>query len=94
MPYMHDHLEYIKQNLDNSDRTQFTDLEYEKFKRVVDYMETSNYEEDKLVLARKNFNAWFTEHDRRRNVDLVETFPEMKNFWNLCAKINGKEQKE
>jgi len=94
MPYMRSHLAFIKQNLDNSDRTQFTDLEYEKFKRVVDYMETTGYEEDKLVLARKNFNAWFSEHDRRRNVDLVETFPEMKNFWNLCAKINGKERKE
>jgi len=90
MPYMHSHLEFIKQNVNNSDRTQFTDLEYEKFKRVVDYMETTNYEEDKLILARKNFNAWFSEHDRRRNVSLVDTFPEMQNFWNLCAEVNGK----
>jgi len=90
MPYMREHLEFIKQNLDNSDRTKFTDLEYEKFKRVVDYMETTNYEEDKLILARKNFNAWFSEHDRRRNASLVETFPEMQNFWNLCAEVNGK----
>jgi len=84
MPYMRSHLEFIKQNLDNSDRTKFTDLEYEKFKRVVDYMETTDYEQDKLILARKNFNAWFFEHDRRRNVSLVETFPEMQNFWDLC----------
>jgi hypothetical protein len=90
MPYMHSHLEFIKQNLNNSDRTQFTDLEYEKFKRVVDYMETTSYEEDKLILARKNFNAWFSEHDRRRNTSLVETFPEMQNFWELCAEVNGK----
>jgi hypothetical protein len=84
MPYMHSHLEFIKQNQDNSDRTKFTDLEYEKFKRVVDYMATTDYEEGKLVLARKNFYTWFSEHDRRRNTSLIETFPEMQNFWDLC----------
>jgi len=90
MPYMRSHLEFIKQNVDNSDRTKFTDLEYEKFKRVVDYMETTAYEEDKLIISRKNFYAWFSEHDKRRNTSLVDTFPEMQNFWDLCAKVNGK----
>jgi hypothetical protein len=78
------HLEFIKQYLDNSDRTQFTDLEYLKFKRVVDYMDATSYEEDKLVIARKNFYAWFLEHDKRRNTNLIERFPEMKSFWNIC----------
>ncbi len=87
MPYMHSHLEFIKSNLDNHDRTKFSDLEYQKFKRVVDYMATTNYDEDKLLVARKNFVAWFTEHDRRRNTSLLETFPEMKDFWELCASL-------
>lgn len=90
MPYMHDHLDYIWQNQDNSDKTKFTDLEYLKFKRVVDYMQSTTYDDDKLTMARKNFNAWFTEHDRRRNTSLLEHFPEMKSFWNLCAELNGK----
>jgi hypothetical protein len=84
MPYMYSHLEFIKRNQDNSDRTKFTDLEYEKFKRVVDYMASTYYEEDKLIIARKNFYAWFSEHDRRRNTSLIETFPEMQDFWDLC----------
>jgi organic radical activating enzyme len=94
MPYMYSHLQFIKDNQDNSDRTKFTDLEYEKFKRVVDYMQTTDYDSNKLKLARKNFHAWFSEHDRRRSTNLLEVFPEMKNFWNLCAGINGKSQAE
>jgi hypothetical protein len=84
MPYMHEHLEFIRQNQDNSDKTKFRDLEFEKFKRVVNYMETTNYDENKLIIARKNFVAWFSEHDRRRDTNLVGSFPEMKQFWKLC----------
>ncbi len=84
MPYMHSHLDFIKQNQDTTDRTKFTDLEYEKFKRVVDYMSSTHYDDDKLTVARKNFYAWFSEHDRRRETNLIETFPEMKDFWNFC----------
>lgn len=84
MPYMYQHLEFIKQNVNNADQAKFSDLEYEKFKRVVDYMASTEYEETKLIVARKNFFAWFSEHDRRRNTSLVDTFPEMQSFWNLC----------
>jgi organic radical activating enzyme len=87
MPYMYSHLEFIKSNQNNSDKTKFTDLEYEKFKRVVDYMATTEYDQDKLIVARKNFVAWFSEHDRRRDTNLVKTFPEMKPFWDLCASL-------
>jgi organic radical activating enzyme len=88
MPYMHDHLQFIKDNLNNSDRTKFTDLEYEKFKRVVDYMFSATYDSEKLVEARKNFYNWFNEHDRRRKTNLLETFPEMTDFYELCKSCN------
>jgi len=94
MPYMYSHLEFIKQNQDNSNRIKFTDLEYEKFKRVVDYMATTEYDKAKLEIARKNFYAWFSEHDRRRNTSLVDTFPEMKNFYRLCKHLSGKLHQE
>ena len=84
MPYMHSHLEFIKENTDDSDRNKFTTLEYEKFKRVVDYMQCTEYEPAKLAEARRNFFNWFNEHDRRRNTNLVETFPEMLGFYNTC----------
>jgi hypothetical protein len=47
-------------------------------------MASTFYEEDKLIVARKNFYAWFSEHDRRRNTNLIKTFPEMQSFWELC----------
>ena len=83
MPYMKNHLLFIKNNLNDADRTKFTSLEYEKFKRVVDYMEQTEYEPARLKEARRNFYNWFTEHDRRRGTVLTDTFPELTDFWNL-----------
>lgn len=84
MPYMYKHLEFIKNNVNDNDRTKFTSMEYEKFKRVVDYMETTMYDDNKLQTARKNFYNWFTEYDRRRGTNLLETFPELTDFMSLC----------
>lgn len=84
MPYMHSHLEFIKNNLDDSDKTKFTTLEYEKFRRVVDYMATTNYPEEKIIEGRSDFIKFFTEHDIRRGTNFYESFPEMSNFFNLC----------
>lgn len=84
MPYMYQSLEFIKSNLNDYERTKFTQLEYEKFLRVVKYMETSNYPEDKISEGRKDFYCWFNEYDRRRNTDFLKTFPELKEFYTLC----------
>ena len=87
MPYMRESLEFMLNNVDNSRSDKFTTIEYEKFKRVVDYMENSNYYEHKLNEGRKDFYNWFTELDKRRNTNLLEIFPEMKGFYNLCKTI-------
>jgi len=84
MPYMHMHLEFIKNNIDDDNRTKFTSIEYEKFKRVVDYMEKTVYHDNKLQESRRNFSRWFDEHDKRRAVNKEEIFPEMKDFFELC----------
>jgi hypothetical protein len=86
MPYMYESLAFIKRFVDNG----FNEMEYEKFRRVVDYMETTVYPDDKLSEGRKDFYNWFNEYDRRRNVNFLETFPEMKDFYNLCKEVaNG-----
>lgn len=87
MPYMEKHLDFINENLDDNDKTKFSQMEYEKFKRVVDYMKGTFYNEQDLVTARQDFYAWFTEHDNRRNTSIYETFPEMKNFIDYCAEL-------
>lgn len=87
LPYMQNHLEFIKANLDDTRKDKFTTLEYEKFRRVVDYMASTNYSEDKLLEGRKDFWNYFTEHDRRRNTDFHSTFPEMADFFELCKSV-------
>jgi hypothetical protein len=88
MPYMHDHLQFIKDNIDNDDRCKFSDLEYEKFRRVVDYMATTNYSPDRIAEGRKDFYKWFSEHDRRRDTNFLKTFPELQNFYLQCKDLH------
>jgi hypothetical protein len=87
MPYMDESLAFMRANLNNDQSNQFTEIEYEKFRRVVKYMETTVYSNDKLKEGRKDFYNWFTEHDVRRNTDFAKTFPEMVEFYNMCSKL-------
>jgi len=84
MKYMHDCLNFMHENLDDNDVKKFTKIEYEKFHRVVKYMEVTNYEDSKITEGRKDFYNWFTELDRRRNTSFLKTFPEMKSFYEQC----------
>lgn len=81
MPYMYGHLKYIQNNLDDNDKTKFSEMEYEKFLRVVKYMESTVYSDNKLKQGRKDFYNWFTEYDRRRNLNFAKTFPELVDFY-------------
>jgi len=85
MPYMTSHLDFILSNLDDKNRFKFNDLEYEKFLRVVKYMESSIYTPEKLKEGRRDFFNWFTEYDRRRGTNFTKTFPELVHFYYKCA---------
>ena len=89
MPYMYKNLEFMESNINDSDRYKFTTLEYEKFKRVVDYMSSDHYSQSDLNSARKNFHRWFKEYDIRRSTDINLVFPEMKNFFRMCKEISN-----
>jgi hypothetical protein len=84
MPYMYNHLNFIKDNLDDKDRNKFSELEYEKFLRVVKYMEKTQYTQEKIVEGRTDFYNWFTEYDKRRGTDFKNTFPNLINFMERC----------
>ena len=81
MKYMYESLEFIKQNLDDTDVNKFSQVEYEKFRRVVDYMKNTEYDADRIEQGRTDFYNCFTELDLRRGTDFLTTFPEMKNFY-------------
>lgn len=84
IPYMYDHLKFIKDNMDDKDRTKFSELEFEKFKRVVHYMETTVYSKEKIKEGRMDFYKWFEEYDRRRGTNFNKTFPNLINFMEMC----------
>jgi hypothetical protein len=88
LPYFDKILKFIDDNRNEADPSKFTDLEYEKFRRVRDYFATATYDENRIKEGRVDFYNWFTEYDRRRNTDFLKTFPEMKNFWDLCKQTS------
>jgi organic radical activating enzyme len=87
LPYFDKVLEFIDANRDEMDPTKFTDLEYERFRRVRDYFATASYSDERVNEGRKDFYNWFTEYDRRRGTNFLETFPEMEKFWNTCKDL-------
>jgi hypothetical protein len=88
MPYMHDSLQFMLENVDDTASNKFTTVEYEKFKRVVDYMAETVYSDDKLLEGRRDFYNWFNELDERRDTDMVSIFPEYINFYRMCQTDN------
>ena len=45
-------------------------------------MRTTKMDPAQKDIARRDFHRWFTEHDKRRDCNLVETFPELEKFYN------------
>jgi hypothetical protein len=87
MEYMHDSLQFIKENVSDEDFTKFSTVEYEKFRRVVDYMESTHYDIEVVKQGRKDFYNWFNALDERRDTNFLETFPEFENFYNDCGSL-------
>lgn len=88
LPYFDDILKFIKDNLVEDDRTMFSGLEYERFRRVRDYFATTPYDDEKIRRGRIDFYKWFNEYDKRRDTNFLETFPEMEPFYRRCEKLN------
>lgn len=84
LPFMHEHLAFMQNNCQENCQQSFSVLEVEKFKRIVKYMETTNYDLEKIKQGRIDFCNWFNEHDRRRNTNLLDIFPELESFHHLC----------
>ena len=59
----------------------FKDYEILKMKRDIDWMKRGTQDIDR---KRNDFYRFFNEHDKRRGTNFLETFPEMKTFWEQC----------
>ena len=63
----------------------FKDYEVQRMRRDIDWMkEGRNLDPGYVKLQRADFYRFFNEHDKRRQTNFLETFPEMKEFWNEC----------
>ena len=62
----------------------YKDFEIQKMQRNLDYWRT-NF--DANAQHKKNFYAFFNEHDRRRGTSFEKTFPEMQEFWQECKAL-------
>jgi organic radical activating enzyme len=63
----------------------FKDYEIQRMRRDIDWMrEGSNLDADYVKLQRADFYRFFNEHDKRRHTNFLETFPQMKEFWEEC----------
>jgi organic radical activating enzyme len=85
-----EHKELIKQaarkafnygiSIDSYVRYGYSMVEIQKLKRTYDYAINDNVEFD-VEKNRKDFADFITEYDKRRDVDFVKTFPELKKLY-------------
>ena len=79
-------LRYFKKAVDYmKDSPEFTNWETIRFERIYnDCASRFNTEDNDVKLNRYRFWQFTQEYDRRRNKNFIETFPEYKEFLNLC----------
>jgi hypothetical protein len=66
----------------------FKNIEIDKLKRTATMMtEGIKSPSDQNLINRKDFAIFVDEHDRRRGTNFLETFPEMKEFYEFCKKL-------
>ena len=67
----------------------YSDIEIQKVKRIFDW-KTTNWpeKENQIKEQRYNFGKFFQEHDKRRNTNFVEVFPELEDFYHSTLEIS------
>jgi organic radical activating enzyme len=80
--YLHDQKDILKFMMAN--KKGFNEVEYEKMKRVTGVMVENPFTIEQVTNGRKDFYKFVTEHDKRRNKNFLKTFPEYKDFYELC----------
>jgi hypothetical protein len=84
---LEDVADWMEANKESADRPfqGFKDYEIQRMRRDIDWMrEGSKLDPEYVKMQRADFYRFFNEYDKRRNRNFLETFPEMKEFWNEC----------
>jgi hypothetical protein len=63
----------------------FKDYEIQRMERDLDWMKKGKKLTEKYINEqRADFYRFFNEYDKRRDHNFLETFPQMKEFWQEC----------
>jgi organic radical activating enzyme len=84
---LQDVVDWMQANLETEEQPfrGFKDYEVQRMQRVLDWMqEGSKLDQEYVTMQRADFFRFFNEHDKRRGTWFLNTFPEMKEFWNEC----------
>ena len=84
---LQDVVDWMQANLETEDKPfqGFKDYEVQRMQRVLDWMqEGSKLDQEYVIMQRADFYRFFNEHDKRRDTNFLNTFPEMKEFWDEC----------
>jgi hypothetical protein len=86
--YMQDHIETEETRFKG-----FKDYEINRLDRDIAWMRNGqNLDDNYIKTAKADFYRFFGEHDKRRSTNFLESFPEMRSWWNECqyyAKTNN-----
>ena len=58
----------------------FTDMEISKLERILDWLKSKNNRKQ-LFKDKKDFGLFFREHDKRRNINFLKTFPLLEKLY-------------
>lgn len=81
--YIEEAIEFMEAN---RHETGFKDFEIDKVKRNLEWMREKPEDKFDLDLSRGNFYEFFSQHDKRRGTNFLETFPELQDWWEMCKK--------
>ena len=74
---------WMEENIEYS--TGFKDFEVQRMRRTIAWMrEGQQLDKDYIKEQKANFFLFFNEHDKRRDTNFLETFPEMESWWLEC----------
>jgi hypothetical protein len=88
--FLEESVAYMEQNQCNSGESiGFRNFWIGKVKRAEEWMKLG-MSEPGAAGAQADFYRFFSEFDRRRNLNFIETFPELQNFWTACEASHTK----
>ena len=77
-------IEYMRENSGLENEAPFPEIEIEKVSRIRLLMLKSSMGPERKRILGADFYRMFSEYDKRRGTNFLETFPEYKEFWENC----------